>query len=88
MSATYLLMSILELETPYDKRKALLALYGVMIILPSAYLGYVCAGLLLSPALAVVGGFSAVCLVGGCLGFSIILLQQAVQEVNIKVIQE
>lgn len=88
MPAAYLLMSILELETPYDKRKALLALYGVMIVLPTAYIGYVVAGLILSPALALVGGLSAVCFVGGVLGFSIILLQQAVQEVNIKVIQE
>lgn len=88
MPAAYLLMSILELETPYDKRKALLALYGAMIVLPTAYTGYVAAGILLSPSLAIVGGLSAVCFVGGFLGFEIVLLQQAVQEVNIKVIQD
>lgn len=81
-------MSIVELDTPYQKRKALLALYGIFIMLSTAFLGTWFCGLYLSQNMAIIGGCMCVMLVGGVLGYFTVVVQQAVQEVNIKVVQE
>lgn len=81
-------MSFLELDTSYQKQKAALAVFGLMIILSTAFIGTWLSAIYLPPGMGLVGGFSCVVFVGGILGFMIVLVQQAVNQVNIKVIQE
>lgn len=81
-------MAIFDVSTPYQKQKALLAMYGIMIMLSTAFLGTWMFGVIVAPNLALLGGLSAVVFVGGCLGFTLVLIQQAIQQVNIKIVKE
>lgn len=78
----------IELDTPYQQRKALLALYGLFIILSTAFLGTWYTAIVIAPNMAIYGGLCCVMLAGGTLGYFTVIIQQAVQEVNIKVVQE
>ena len=88
MPFKYLTMSILEFNTPEQKQRGLLALYGLFIVLSTAYLGVWFTAALVSPSVALYGGLCCVMLVGGVLGYITVIVQQAVQEVKIKIVQE
>lgn len=88
MPFKYLTMSIFELKTPEQKQRALLAVYGLFIILSTAYLGVWFTAALVSPSVALYGGLCCVMFVGGVLGYATVIVQQAVQEVKIKIVQE
>jgi hypothetical protein len=79
---------IIDISTPYQKRKALLALYGILIILGTAFLGTWFTAILIAPNMAIYGGLSCVMVVGGFLGYFTVIVQGAVQEVIIKVTKE
>lgn len=88
MPFKYLTMSIFEFSTPEQKQRALLAVYGLFIVLSTAYLGSWFIAAIVSPSLALIGGMCCVIFVGGVLGYFTVVIQQAVQEVKIKIVQE
>jgi len=81
-------MAMFDLGTTYQKRKALLAIFGIMIMLPTAFVGTWLFAVVVAPNLALYGGLSAVTLMGGILGFAVVLSEHVIQEVKIKVIEE
>ena len=87
MSADIFFMSLLDFEGEYNKRKALLALFGLFIVLPTAFLGSWLFAAIVNPDMGLVGGLSAVTFVGGIMGFLVVLARQTVQDINIRVVQ-
>lgn len=81
-------MSVLDFSTDYQKQKTMLAIYGLFIILATAFLGCWFTAALISPSIALYGGLMCVMLVGGVLGYFTVIIQRAVQEVKIKVVNE
>ena len=79
---------VFDFSTPYQVQKAKLTLFGLFIIFPTAVTGFMLSGIYISPGFAIAGGLGAVMFVGGCLGYFTIIVQQAVQQVQIKVVQE
>ncbi|MDD3724978.1 MAG: hypothetical protein PHV83_05580 [Bacteroidales bacterium] len=81
-------MAILDFSTPYQKQKALLAMYGLFIVLSASFLGCWFTAALVSPDIALIGGLMFVMFVSGILGYFTVVIQQAIQEVKIKVVNE
>jgi len=81
-------MPLLDFSGDYQNQKTKLAIYGIMIMLATAYLGSWFTAILLSPSLALMGGLSFCMLVGGFLGFFITLSQQMAHNISIKVTKE
>lgn len=82
-------MSLFELDTPEQKQKALMALYGLFIILPMSFIstlgGFFLTG---NSSMAIAIGFSTILIIGGFMGYATVVINRAVQEVNIRVIEE
>jgi hypothetical protein len=81
-------MSFLDFSGDYQNQKALLAIFGLMIMLSTAYLGSWFTAILLSPSLALMGGFSFCVFVGGILGFFVTLSHQMAHNISIKITKE
>lgn len=81
-------MAFFDVSSTYQKRKAALAVFGIMIMLSTAFLGTWLTAVLISPTLALQGGLSFVVFVGGCLGFLVVLANQTAQQVSIRVIED
>lgn len=78
---------LFDFETPGEKQRAMLALFGLFFILPMAYMSYMLGLILfLNETMALVVGFSAMMVTGGFLGFLVITIDKAVQQVTIKVV--
>lgn len=81
-------MSIFEFDTQYQRQQAMLALFGLFMIIPAAAMGFLLTGIFVAPGLAIAGGLSAVMVVGGFLGYFTVVVDRAVKEVTIKVVQQ
>ena len=80
-------MPILEFDTAYQRQQAMLALFGLFMIIPAACAGFLLTGIFVAPGLAIAGGLSAVMITGGALGYFTVVVDRAVKEVIIKVVQ-
>jgi len=78
----------LDFSTPEESQKAYLVLFGLFIIFPAACTGFILSGIYISPGFAIAGGIGAVMFSGGVLGFFTVIIRQAVQQVNIRVIEQ
>ena len=79
---------LFDFSTPQSVQSAYLALFGVFIALPTAVMGFLLAGIYIGPGFAIAGGIGAELFVMGALGFFTVIVRQAVQEVQIKVVQQ
>jgi hypothetical protein len=81
---------LFDFDSPAAKENVYLTICGIMIMLPTAYLGAWFTATLISPVapMPILGGLSFVCVVGGFMGFFRLLVQNAVREVNIKIVEE
>lgn len=80
---------VLDFESPGEEQRAYLALFGLFIILPTAYISFMLGSLVfLNPEMAMAVGLSGVMIVGGALGFFLVAINRAVQQVTIKVVQK
>ena len=79
---------LLDFSTPEEVQKAYLALFGLFMLLPTAVMGFILCGFYIGPSFAIAGGLGAVMFVGGFLGFLTVIIRQAVQQVQIRVIQK
>jgi len=81
-------MPLLDFSGDYQNQKTKLAIFGIMIMLSTAYLGSWFTAIVLSPSLALMGGLSFCVFVGGVLGFLVTLAQQTAHSISIKVTKE
>jgi hypothetical protein len=79
---------LFDFSTPDQVQRAYLVLFGLFIMFPAAFMGFLLTGIYVSPGMAISGGLGAVMFVGGVLGFFMVIIQRAVQQVQIKVVQE
>lgn len=78
---------VLDFESPGEQQRAYLALFGMFIILPIAFLSYMLGSLIfLNQEMAMVCGLSGVMVFGGAMGFFLVAINRAVQQVTIKVV--
>lgn len=78
---------LFDFETPGEKQRAMLAMFGLFIIIPMAFMSYILGMIIfLNESMAIVTGLSAMMVTGGFLGFLMITIDKAVQQVTIKVI--
>lgn len=80
---------LFDLSNETEKQRALLAIFGLFIILPVSYFSAILTFIVFQDqGMAMVGGLTGVMVAGGFLGFLTVLVQQAVRNVNIRVVQE
>jgi ABC-type Fe3+-siderophore transport system permease subunit len=79
---------VLDFSTEYQKKKAALAIFGILIMLGAAYLSAWGSAILIAPNMAIYCGLAAMMIVGGFLGFLVVLAEQTAQQIKIKIEQE
>ena len=78
---------VLDFESPGEEQRAYLALFGLFIILPISYMSYMLGSLIfINQEMAMACGLSGVMVAGGTLGFFLVAINRAVQQVTIKVV--
>jgi len=78
---------LFDFSTPQQVQAAYLALFGVFILLPTAVMGFLLSGIYIGPGFAIAGGIGAELFVMGMVGYFTVIVRQAVQQVQIKVVQ-
>jgi hypothetical protein len=85
-------MTFFDVSTDYQKKKALLAIAGLLVILATAFLStwsfamlMLAAGANPDPGLVRIVGICSVMFIGGIMMFAVVLSQHMVHEISIKV---
>lgn len=75
---------------PLFEQKIMLAIFGLFVVLPVSFVGTMVSYRYFgdNALMGYIGGFSFMMFFGGILGYFTVLINKAVQEVQIKVVQE
>ena len=79
---------LFDFSTATEVQRAKLALFGIFMVFPTAVMSFMLTGIYIGPGFAIAGGLGAVMFLGGFLGYWTIVVENAVRQVQIKVVQD